>query len=45
MKSSVDFDFIAGRPKAALLFWVLVVLDVVCDNGLLFMLDINIENR
>ena len=23
-------NFIAGRPKAALLFWFLVILDVVC---------------
>ena len=34
-----------GRPKAALLFWLLVVSDVVCSYVLLFLSDIKIENR
>ena len=38
-------NFIAGHPKAALLFCSLVVLDVVCGYVLLFLLDIKIENR
>ena len=39
-------NLIAGRPKAALLFWSfgsLVILDVVCRYLLLFVLYINIE--
>ena len=35
--------FIAGHPKAALLFWFFSVLDVVCRYLSLFVLNINIE--
>ena len=38
-------SFIACRPKTALLFGSLVVLDVVSKYGVLFLLDIKIENR
>ena len=33
--------FIAGPPKAALLFWFLVILDLVCRYLSLFLLYIN----
>ena len=37
-------NFIAGRPKATLLFLVLlVVVDVVCGYSLFFLSDIKIE--
>ena len=40
-------NYIAGRPKAALLLWFffgyLVILDVVCCYLLFFLLYINIE--
>ena len=36
-------NFIAGRPKAALLFGSLVILDVVCRYLSLFVLYINLE--
>ena len=36
-------NFITGRPKAALYFGSLVVLDVVCGYVLLFLLDIKID--
>ena len=32
-------------PRAALLFWFCGGLDVVCGYVLLFLLDINVENR
>ena len=35
--------FIAGHPKAALLFWFFGVLDLVCCYFLLLLLYINIE--
>ena len=38
-------NFIAGRPKAVLLFWFLMVLEMVYGYVLLFLLDIKIENR
>ena len=36
-------NFIAGRPKGALLVWFFCGFR--CDYVLLFLLDINIENR
>ena len=36
-------NFIAGRPKAVLLFCSLVIIDVVCRYLSLFLLYINIE--
>ena len=36
-------NFIAGRPKAALLFWSLLSLDVACCYLWLFSLYINIK--
>ena len=39
-------NFIAGRPKAALLFWFFGGFRCgVCGYVLLFLLDIKIENR
>ena len=36
-------NLIAGRPKAAFLFWLLVILDVACRYLSLCLLYLNIE--
>ena len=41
VKARPTSNFIAGRPKAALLFGSLVILDVVCHFLSLFLLHIN----
>ena len=38
-------NFVAGRPKAALLFGSLAILDAVCRYLSLFLLYIDIKNR
>ena len=43
--SSPTVFFIAGHPKAALLFWYFSDLDVARCYSWLFTLYINIENR
>ena len=39
-KKTLGRNVIAGHPKAALLFWFLVVLDVVCSYLLFFLSDV-----